>query len=180
MYDEVYEVWRREKESTQLQSLPGAFYGKLVGYVKRLKEEGRMLDKESVKAKLLECELENVEKIIAELVRLRLGKVLGKIKRGETVSENVLTVEERKLCKGLLSLSDSSADFLKGVLQGRLVTAGGDGRTVVRFLKDVPAFVGVDMKAYGPFRVGDVASLPAENVRVLVNRSVAALVEVAV
>ena len=36
---------------------------------------------------------------------------------------------------------------------------------VVRFLRPTEAFVGVDMNKYGPFQQEDVASLPFENAR---------------
>ncbi|MEA2090021.1 MAG: hypothetical protein U9O89_04610 [Thermoproteota archaeon] len=180
MYDKVYEAWRHEKESTELQSLPNGFYRRLVDYVKRLREEGRMLDKESVKAKLLNNELNKVEKMTTELVHVRLRKVLNKLRSGERVSEGALTAEERKLCGEVLSLSDSFRAFLRGILQGRVVNVdeGTSGCKVVRFLRGIPAFVGVDMKTYGPFKTEDIASLPAENVKVLIDRGAAALVEI--
>jgi hypothetical protein len=33
-------------------------------------------------------------------------------------------------------------------------------RVVLRFLADVPAIIGSDMKTYGPFKAEDVASVP--------------------
>ncbi len=45
------------------------------------------------------------------------------------------------------------------------------GHTVfveVRFLKDTPIIMGVDMKQYGPFKKGDVAALPKENASMLI------------
>jgi len=38
--------------------------------------------------------------------------------------------------------------------------------------------MGVDLKSYGPFKVEDVASLPAENAKVLVKQGLAVQVEV--
>jgi len=43
----------------------------------------------------------------------------------------------------------------------------------VKFLKDMPSFVGVDGKTYGPYKTGDIASLPEANAAVLVERKVA-------
>jgi DNA replication factor GINS len=37
-------------------------------------------------------------------------------------------------------------------------------------MKDVPAIVGVDLKTYGPFKVEDVGSLPAENAKTLIKQ----------
>ncbi|MGB9779090.1 MAG: hypothetical protein ACPLW8_06745, partial [Candidatus Bathyarchaeales archaeon] len=49
---------------------------------------------------------------------------------------------------------------------------------VLRFLKDVPAIIGSDMKPYGPFKNEDIASLPVENAKILVKQGLAQKVEV--
>lgn len=38
----------------------------------------------------------------------------------------------------------------------------------VRFLAQLPAFIGIDMVHYGPFKEGDMAEVPKENAQVLV------------
>ncbi len=43
----------------------------------------------------------------------------------------------------------------------------------VRFLKDVPAIVGADMKTYGPFKKGTLAALPKENAEILIKMGAA-------
>ena len=50
-------------------------------------------------------------------------------------------------------------------------------KMVVRFLKDVPSIVGVDLKTYGPFKSEDVASIPIENAKVLIRQGLAVEVE---
>jgi DNA replication factor GINS len=50
--------------------------------------------------------------------------------------------------------------------------------TIVRFLQPLPAIMGIDMKAYGPFKAEDVASIPQENAENLVKRGIAQRVEV--
>ncbi len=52
------------------------------------------------------------------------------------------------------------------------------GYKVLRFLKPVPAIMGVDMKTYGPFNPEDVASLPEENAENLIRRGFAMVVEI--
>jgi DNA replication initiation complex subunit (GINS family) len=42
----------------------------------------------------------------------------------------------------------------------------------------VPAIIGSDMKTYGPFEAEDIASLPAENAKILVKQGLAEKVEV--
>ena len=51
-------------------------------------------------------------------------------------------------------------------------------RVTLRFAKNIPAIIGLDMKTYGPFKVEDVASLPVENAKMLVKQGLAVLVEV--
>jgi len=48
----------------------------------------------------------------------------------------------------------------------------------LRFVKEIPAIVGSDMKTYGPFEPEDIATLPLENARILIKQGVAVEVEV--
>ena len=50
-------------------------------------------------------------------------------------------------------------------------------RAALRLLKEVPAVIGSDMKTYGPFKVEDVATVPAENARILVKQNLAVKLE---
>jgi len=183
LYDELYEAWRREKENAEVQPLPKDFFVRLAQYVKRLREEGRMLDEKTTRARLLLHESKNVKKLSGELIQLRYEKVLRKATAGETVANEVLTVEEERLYRETASSAESYQNFLKGVLSGRSLSAEVRERAkkrVLRFLQEIPAVVGADMKTYGPFKPEDVASVPAENARVFVKQSLAVEVEVKV
>jgi len=48
---------------------------------------------------------------------------------------------------------------------------------VVRFVQEVPAIIGVDMKTYGPFKPEDIATLPAENAKILIKKGLAVEIE---
>ena len=70
--------------------------------------------------------------------------------------------------------------FLKGVLRGRLSRIEREEKprkTLLRFVHEIPAIVGSDMKAYGPFEPEDIATLPSENARILIKQGVAVEVE---
>ena len=45
--------------------------------------------------------------------------------------------------------------------------------TLIVFKEDTPEFVGSDEKVYGPFKKGDIAKLPEENMKILVERGLA-------
>lgn len=180
MYDELYEAWRKEKENAEVQPLPKDFFARLAQYVKRLRGEGRMLDEKTTRAKLLLHESKNVKKLGGELIRLRYEKVLRKVTAGESVVKEGLTEEEERLYKEIASSVEAYQNLLKGVLSGRSLSVEVKERAkkhVLRFLQEIPAIIGADMKTYGPFRPEDVASLPAENAKILVKQGLALEVE---
>ena len=181
LYNELYEAWKREAESAELEKLQPDFYSRAADYVKRLKEGGRMLDKKTVKAKLLNIEMRNVKRMIRELIQTRYEKLVSKTTKGETLLSDVLTAEEEKLYGGVSPFTEAYQGFIRSILHGNLPKEGAGTkhkRAVLRFLKDVPAIIGSDMKTYGPFQAEDVAALPVENAKILVKRGVAEKAEV--
>ncbi|MHC3128522.1 MAG: hypothetical protein IBV52_00380 [Candidatus Bathyarchaeota archaeon] len=180
MYDELYEVWKKEKDNVEIQRLPKNFYAKIAAYIKKMKEENRMLDKKTTKAKLLDSEFENVKIIVGELLQRRYKKFLEKALTRETVARDALTEEEKKLYGEVLPLPEAYQAFSKDILRGHLSNIEKDAKqtmTVLRFVQKIPALVGSDMKTYGPFEPEDIATLPPENSRVLIKQGVAVEVD---
>ena len=181
MYDELYAAWQRELESTALGSLPPDFYIRIADYLRRIKEESRMLDKKTVKASLLERELQNVKRMLQELVQVRYKKLIRIISDGQKAPSDLLTVEEAKMCAGFVPFTEAYQRFAKSLLQGQVSKVDVERvhkRVALRFVKAVPAVIGADMNTYGPFKVEDVASLPVENAKILVKQGFAEVVEV--
>ena len=180
MYDRLYEVWKRELQSIELEGLSGNFYSEVADFIAKFKEETRMLDKKAAKARLLKHELRNVKRMLRDLMYARYKKILKKASEGEKFSSGILTSEEEKLLAGVLPLAEAFQSFTRNLLQGRLIQMNvqQDRKTILlRFLKEVPAIVGADMKPYGPFVPEDVASLPSENSRILVKQGLAQRIE---
>ncbi|MFQ6065339.1 MAG: hypothetical protein ACE5L6_07670 [Candidatus Bathyarchaeia archaeon] len=180
MYNELYEVWKKEKESTEIQKLGKDFYTKLADYVKKIREESRMLDKKTVKGRLLEREHKNVKRMTEELVQLRYQKAMSKSIEGKTVPKELLTEEESKFHGELLPLAEAYQTFLEGILRGRVSSAKRREKSkkiLVRFLHEIPAIIGSDMKTYGPFKSEDIATLPVENAKALIKQGVVVEVE---
>ncbi len=183
MYEELYNAWRVEIEGGELGNLPGDFYERAAKYIRSIKEENRMLDKKSVKLMLLEREQGNAGRLLEELVSIRYRKIVKRIATGQKIPSDSLAFEERKLCDGVTPSADAFNRFAKALLHGQSVTVDPNAvehkRVTLRFVKPVPSIIGADMKTYGPFMVEDVASLPAENAKILVRQHLAELVEVA-
>jgi DNA replication factor GINS len=182
LYSELYEVWKKELQNAELQKLPEGFYAKIAEYSRKLREESRMLDKRTVKARLLKNEAENVKRMLRELMSARYKKLLKKASKEEKIPAEFLTIEEERLSNGVLPLAEAYRAFSAGLLKGQLLQKPNQeyGKLLaLRFLSEIPAVIGTDMKPYGPFKVEDLASLPLENARVLIKQGIAEKVETA-
>jgi len=180
VYDELYEALKTENENVEIQRLSKDFYAKIAVYMKKIREERRMLDEKTTKAKLLNREFKNVKNMAEKLFRLRYDKVRKKALARETVPREALTEEEEKLYGEILPLAEAYQTFLKDILQGRLSSVEKEEKPkkiLLRFVQEIPAIVGSDMKTYGPFEPEDLATLPSENARILIKQGVAVEVE---
>ena len=180
MYEELYEAWKKEKETSALQSLPKDFYEKVAEYIRKIREESRMIDNKTIKGRLSKIEYENVRKMIDELLRLRLEKILNYISSEREIPKNCLANEEENICEKSTLITEYFQELAKNLFHGKVplgISKENKRRIVVRFLKDAPAFVGDDLKIYGPFKSEDIASLPIKNARSLIAREYAIEVE---
>ncbi len=180
MYAELYDAWTRELQNLELEKLPADFYLRMADYVRKLREESRMLDKRTIKARLLRLETENVKHMLAEIARTRYRKIIRKASAGDKTSKELLTNEEESFSAGVLPLAEAYLSFTKNLLRGRAVQTmdtANHKNMVLRFAKDVPAMIGADMQTYGPFKAQDVASLPNENSKILNKQGLATQID---
>lgn len=181
MYNELYELWKRELQNIDLGKLPPDFYSRIASYLREIRKESRMLDRRAIKASLLKSEARNVRRMLRELVRARYKKLVKRAAGGEKVPSDFLTVEEEKLLTGISPLAEAYQNFAKGLVRGQVLQVDVEPKrkdAVLRFLADVPAIIGVDMKTHGPFKLEDIASLPIDNAKILVKEGLAEKVEV--
>jgi hypothetical protein len=57
-YRIIFDLWRRERQRTDIQPLQEGFYSIMVAYSTQLREQGRISDKTTVKGKIIEKESE--------------------------------------------------------------------------------------------------------------------------
>ena len=87
-----------------------------------------------------------------------------------------LSEEEKKLYESALPLAESYCAFSKDILRGHLSVVSKTMKQpicVLRFVTEIPALVGADLKTYGPFMPEDVATLPTENARIFLKQRLA-------
>ena len=192
MYNELYAAWQREIDDPTLGALPLDFYAKIAEYLGRIKEEDKVLDKKSVKMNLLEHESVNVERMLKELLGARYRKIIKTVTKSQKLPCELLTAEEARMCETFADFTKAYQKFTDNLMQGQIAESAKatmkvevktepppiPKRSTIRFLKNIPAIMGADMKSYGPFVAEDVASLPPQNAQILVKQGLAVLVEV--
>ncbi len=173
VYDETFEAWRRELRWKELQPLDPDFFKRIASHVRQLKEAQRNLDAKSLKAGILEEEIKRLQQLIRQLVSRRLEKINQASRLNQPVS---VGVPEKWILDELVSVSQHVRRFENDLAQGVEPKASPEpkkGGLLVRFVKDVPAIMGVDLRTHGPFLKEDVADLPSENATSLIRQGLA-------
>jgi DNA replication factor GINS len=184
LYQTLYETWKKEKESRNLQILQKTFYSEASSLIRAQIDEVQTLDEQSLHAQLQIKQKNRTQILLRDLIETRFRKIYLKILNGETFSTESLTSEEENIVNILTSVKEEFDTFSKHVLSGKpahiIKTRLGDAprRIMVRFLQEIPAIVGANAKIYGPFKAEDIATLPIENAESLIKRGVALRLEV--
>jgi DNA replication factor GINS len=172
-YDEIQQAWKRELQNPELQPLRPGFFNDFASYVKRLKEAQRNLDPKSLKAIVMDEETKRLAQLLTQLVDRRKEKLW--IHADQDQSTN-LESSEKQVYQDLSGISRHYEKFKEELLQGQ-EPSGPMDRTkttlLVRFVKDVPSIIGVDLKTHGPFLKEDLAKLPFENAESLIRQGAA-------
>ena len=180
-YMELLKAWLKERHEEDLQALSPSLYKEVGEYMMRMREETRMMERGTMRSRISERERENVEKMIEDLFRLRLRKIILTELSGEEVEVEMLTMEERRFLLELKRDLSEHQENLKSILRGRVPELKAkprrSGFKVIRILEHIPAIIGIDLKTYGPFKPEDVAAIPVENAENLIRRGLAVEVE---
>lgn len=175
MYNEIYELWTKEKEDEYLRELPDDFYNKIQEYVFNLEKVLDEVGRDTLVWKLTKRELENLRFMLKDLFDLRMAKILNVLKSRSEINLDKLTVAEEEMHKSIIDSVNKCLEQLL-VFKGEEITKNVKDEPkylIVRLLRSIPAIVGADLRTYGPFESDDVAILPANNAIVLMNRGVA-------
>ena|SRR3989338_2431319 len=170
-FSDIYEAMRKEKYSEQLQPLQKKFLSEASIYFKEKKE---FLDKEddsfsdmSLKNKK---KLENALSSFKDLLRLRKRKILNLAFVASEVGinkkdfDNLLGFEKdlfEEILRGLERAEQNMNSDMNGGARNE------EKHKLVRFVEDVPEFLGFDGNSVGPFKKGEFANLESEFIEIL-------------
>lgn len=179
--DFIMELLKKETQIPKIQAIPPDTYRKIAQLIKELstqKYEDLELDVHHELIKLIELSTKS-------LIKFRIGKLLENSNGNMTYhflstddyskltdEEKYIFEEERKISqrkdliiKSLINGNVKNLDSISTIIRSKMI--------IIRFLESTDQFMGIDMTKYGPFIKEDVAILPFENARALIERKVA-------
>ena len=179
--DFIMELLKKETQIPKIQGISPDIYRKIAQLIKELsiqKYEDLELDVHHEVIRLLVLSTKS-------LIELRTRKLLensnGNLSSNSlstddysklTDEEKYIFEEERKVSQrkdlikqSLIDGNVNNLDSISRIIRSKMI--------IIRFMESTDQFMGVDMAKYGPFIKEDVAILPFENARSLIERKVA-------
>ena len=181
-YNDIYEAARKERYSEQLQPIPKNFVEEVSKYLKEKREisakEDDVFSDVIIKTKK---QLENAITLFKELILRRKKKILGLVLIAAETGiskqdfDNMFKFE-KSLFEELMKCIDSSDKKLGGILNGNEPQETPKHDLVV-FKENIEEFVGLEGERMGPYDKGQIANLPKEIIKILVDDGKAELIE---
>ena len=166
----LYATLAGEIENNSIQYIQPTTYRDIANMLGNLKGQGH----DGIEAKVTNT----LAQLIGDIARLLLNTRLDKIKNTKIDYSN-LTDEEQYMVASEKDLRIRFEQVLSATLEGRMKVLEGmalKAKTLLvllRFLGPAEAIPGIDNSRYGPFEEEDVAVLPFENAKQLIERGVA-------
>ncbi len=164
-FELIRKIQLDEQRQPKLTKIPDNFFSAVKSYIQQKKQLTLKDDRK------VSFESKSIERLVDDIFSRRERKILNSAiaaARTNIQPEN-LADEEKKFFKILVeNIKQRREENLQKIMGGE-----NDVATLIVFKEDAPEFVGSDEKVYGPFKKGDIAKLPEENMKILVERKIA-------
>lgn len=173
VYELIYELWKLERSRDELSRLPEDLEEKLREYFSKAKSYLRISDKKMLSTSLKESELDSTAKLVSSLFEIRLGKILRAVLSGSY--PETMCGFEKNTYMSLHRILNDHRRYVESIIMAAAYKGWKTVETtydIVCFQQDFPQIVGEDLKTYGPFKKGDIASLPRSNAQTLAVKGV--------
>lgn len=180
-YNDIYEAARKERYSEQLQSIPKNFVVEFSKYLKEKKELLVNAEDFSDSVMKIKKQLENAMTLFKELIIRRRKKILNLVLIATETGiskqdfENMLAIE-KELFEELMKCMNLSDKKLESSLNNG-VGEKEQMNDLILFLNDVDEFMGLDGESMGPYKKGQIANIPKEVAKILVEGKKAEIIE---
>ena len=185
-FSEFNKLVEEEKKTNNFQQLSENLFEEIAATLKKLDEEIKKAERENdyVKRRMATQEKENWWKAIEDFIKQRERKLIQKVqiaaREGKIDTRNMIR-SERETFEAMLNhlkiWKDGIYEILMGKKKKKEVTEEKKEekieekqqakRKILKIIRDIPSFVGVDKKVYGPFKKGDIVYLPEDVAKTL-------------
>jgi DNA replication initiation complex subunit (GINS family) len=165
-YETIRELVIKEKNSQKLIELPENFFEEVKAYLENKEKVSE--GKEDL------WELDNSRRMLQDLLDARESKLvkLALVFVRAGVTPGKVMPEEKAFFDHQVDGIRRFQEARKSVLEGQR-----EEMETIAVLEDVPRFVGVNMKTYGPLKKGEITRVPKDNSQLLVSKGMARLIE---
>jgi len=179
-YNDLYEAARKERYSDNLQALPKNFIEEVSRYLKEKKQLS--LKDDDIFSDMIaktKKQLENAVTLFKEMIIRRKKKILNLVLIAAETGiskqdfDNMLLFE-RALFEDLMKSIEKSDKKLSELLNGKREEGKNE---LVMFKADVGELLDIEGRKIGPFEKGQVANIPKEVAKILVDDGKAGVVE---
>jgi len=180
-YNDIYEAARKERYSKELQKLSRSFIVDVSKYLKDKKEislkEDDVFSDVVIKTKK---QIENAVTLFKELMLRRKKKILDLVliatETGISKKDFVnMLVFEKELFESLMKCVDLAEKKLSETMNGKELIE--QKNVLVVFKKDIEEFVDLEGEKMGPYNEGEIANIPKEVSKILVEDEKAEVME---
>lgn len=162
-FELIRKIQLEEQKSPTLTRLPINFMLAVSSYLQQKRNVTANDDRKGA------LEMRSVERLVEDIFNRRERKILnaGIIAARSGLPPENLSEEEKPFYSSVVALIRNR--------RKELFMAPADYKpadVLVIFKDDTPEFVGMDEQTYGPFKKGDVAKIPEENRKILLERGI--------
>ncbi len=172
-YEYIRKIQREEQNDVKLSKIPDDFYKKAKKYLdQKVKLTKKKRDRSS------ELEVENIQRVLEDVFNRRETKTLQQAvfatRTGIPVQN--LTKNEEKFFRQLVELLKFHRSKTLNILTKKTKEKGEPKLQKLKFIQDIPEFMGSDLKKYGPFKADEEGEIPSENAELMVKSEIAKMV----
>ncbi len=174
-YEEIRRIHRLEKNTSQLVQVEPEFYTELHAFLASEKQAYlKSLKNFSVSSSR---DFANLKKMVEEIFSIREKKILNRAlvaARTNDINEEHLAQQEMKMFRKSIELLKEYRKMLDEMFESEVPGSESSkdlNNLSVRILSDIPAFIGSDMKEYGPYSKDDIVDLPLHIGKLLGSRN---------
>lgn len=172
-YNDIYEAAREERYSEQLRPLQKNFVAEVSKYLQEKRQTSlKEIDEFSDVVIKTRKQLENAITLFKEIIIRRRKKILDLVLIANETGiskqdfENMLAFE-KELFENLMKCVDSSDLKLKEIMDEKKLE-NVESNELILFKESVESFLGMDAEIMGPFEKGQIANIPKEIAKILV------------